>query len=49
MKLIVINPFGNYERGQEIVDAAEVEAILASDAAGHVVKAPKPAAKKPKK
>lgn len=36
--LIVTETFDGYERGQEITDAATVEAILAGDHAGDVVK-----------
>lgn len=38
MKLVVINAFGDYAKGQQITDPAEIEAILATDNAQNVVK-----------
>lgn len=38
MKLIVITPFADYQRGDEITDPDTVRAILESEHAAHVVK-----------
>lgn len=35
--LVVINPFGGHDRGHRITDDAEIEKILASEQAHHVV------------
>jgi hypothetical protein len=37
MKLRVIQPFGGYSVGDEIVSQKEIDAILASDQASYVV------------
>lgn len=37
LKLLVTEPFANYSKGDEIIDAATVQAILAGDNAGHVI------------
>jgi hypothetical protein len=36
--LVVIHPFGDYERGARIDDAAAVDAVLNGENASHVVK-----------
>lgn len=36
--LVVIHPFGDYERGARIDDADTIAKVLASENAGHVVK-----------
>jgi hypothetical protein len=33
--LTVIHPFGDYQRGAQITDAAEIDAVLASENARH--------------
>lgn len=38
--LIVTSPFAGYAKGDRITDADEVEAILASENAGNVVRVP---------
>lgn len=35
--LIVTEPFGSYQKGQQITDAKEAESILASENSTHVV------------
>lgn len=37
IKLIVTEPFGEYVLGDEITDAATVQAVLDGENAGHVV------------
>jgi hypothetical protein len=37
IKLIITEPFGGYDKGQEVTDAATVQSILAGDNAAHVV------------
>lgn len=49
MKLIVIHDFGGHIKGDEITDAKEVEAILASEFAPCVQKVAVPAEKPAKK
>ena len=36
--LVVIHPFGDYERGARIDSADEIAKVLAGENAGHVVK-----------
>jgi hypothetical protein len=48
MRLIVTNAFGDYKPGDEITDAQEVEAILAGDNSGNVVKTAAAPAPEPK-
>ena len=36
--LVVTEPFGSYQRGDQISDAATMQSILASENAGHVVR-----------
>lgn len=36
--LTVTNPFGNYQKGDQITDPAEIKKILAGENAGHVVR-----------
>ena len=38
LKLIVTEPFGDYQKGDEITDAKTVTAIVDGENAGHVVK-----------
>ncbi len=33
--LVVVHPFGDYQRGDRIADPAEVDAVLASENAHH--------------
>jgi hypothetical protein len=37
--LVVTNPFGGHDKGHRITDPEEIEAILASEHAHHVVQA----------
>ena len=36
--LVVIHPFGDYERGAQITDADAIAKVLAGENVGHVVK-----------
>ena len=38
IKLVVTNTFGDHPKGADITDAAEIQAVLASENAGNVVK-----------
>jgi hypothetical protein len=38
MKLIVTNAFADFAKGDQITDQAAIDAVLASDNAGNVVK-----------
>lgn len=40
VKLIVTNHFGDYKRGDQIIDPATIKAILATSNAANVVKVP---------
>ncbi|WP_198173295.1 hypothetical protein [Cupriavidus sp. USMAA2-4] len=44
MILRVISPFNGYQVGDEITDAKEVDAVLASEQSANVVKVAAPAA-----
>jgi len=45
--LTVINPFGDYQKGDQITDQKAIDAILASENQGHVVKTNAPDPKAP--
>lgn len=39
-RIIVVEPFAGYQKGDEITDAAEVQTILDGENAAHVLRAP---------
>lgn len=42
MNLVVLHAFGDYQKGDQITDAAKVAAILESEQAAYVVKVASP-------